>query len=40
MFDAAEALFFGGCHEHSIAHEAGGGITVVSIQTQKEHCTE
>jgi hypothetical protein len=34
MFNAAEAFLLGGGDEDSVAHEAGGGITVIRVKAE------
>ena len=37
MFDAPEALFFGGSDEDTVTHERGGGVTMEGVETEDVH---
>jgi hypothetical protein len=37
VFDAAEALFFGGSDEFAVFDECGGGVAMEGVETEDNH---
>jgi hypothetical protein len=37
VFATIETLLFDGCNESAISYQSGGGVSVISIDTQNKH---